>query len=129
MEHHKSGHNRADPFPIQPADDLDYETQQEMTTREGGFVSSGELGGLALAQSSEQKVFAEDDFIYEDALTIAADFFEASGGEDIQPEQYIRLVQNKWTHYELEEVLRVFNSDWQEFQARARKVFEQICIF
>jgi hypothetical protein len=113
--------NKADPLPFEEFNDL-----EDVATHEGGFSSAKELGGLALVpKQPETELSFEDQLIRDDAILIATDFFEASGGQDLLPEHYTILLKNNWAQFGIEDVYRVFNEDWQELQSEARLRYEE----
>jgi hypothetical protein len=94
----ESGLNRADP--------LHYDQEPESTDN-GGFLS--------LVPEQREKDVA----IYDDALNLAVDFIEASGGANLGFDHYKMLHEDGWIDHNVAEVLRVFQDDWALLQADA----------
>lgn len=113
MEQSHREHNRAAPLPA----DIDFDLHNPSSPPEDGFLSPAQAQKpeLTLIEETEQQKW--DHYVYDSVLEIGMDLYEAMGGRLLTPYQFKRLRQNQMVDFDINEVLRIFDDEWDFVQA------------
>jgi hypothetical protein len=72
-----------------------------------------------------QEQYRKDLYILDSAIEIGVDILEASPGAQIHPQHFENLYQNGFSDFSANEVLRVFDNDWDQLQGDIVQAYEE----